>query len=312
MSSTLERDELRPEQRTPTGHRSLSVKERNATRRQRTDQVVRSVLTFMMILAMVPLALILIQVIIRGAGVIGWEFFTQAEPPPRRAGGGYAAGFVGTGIMVAWAALMAVPVGILAAVYLVDYGRGWFAGIIRFFTDVMTGIPSVFVGLAVYALIIVGTGGSVGFGAFPGAVALSIIMLPIIVRSAEEILRTVSDELRRGAFALGARKWQTTMKVVLPAAGPGLATGAMLAVARGAGEAAPLILTAFGNVNVITDLFNVAIGAVPLQIYNGVRQPFAPGIERAWGGALSLIAIVLVLTVVARYIGARAKKVHRA
>jgi phosphate transport system permease protein len=312
VSRTIENRTLGPDELTRTGYRRLAVKERNASRRQRTDRVIGTLLTVVMILAVIPLALILIQVIIRGAGVIGWEFFTQAEPPPRREGGGYAAGFVGTGIMVTWAALMAIPVGILAAVYLVDYGRGWFSGVIRFFTDVMTGIPSVFVGLAVYALIIVGSGGSIGFGAFPGAVALAVIMLPIVVRSSEEILRTVSDELRRGAFALGARKWQTTMKVVLPAAGPGLATGAMLAVARGAGEAAPLILTAFGNVNIITDLFNVAIGAVPLQIYNGARQPFEEGIERAWGGALSLIAIVLILTVAARYAGARAKKVHRA
>lgn len=312
MSRTLEDRTFGPDELTPTGHRRLAVKERNASRRQRVDRVIRTLLTVVMILAMIPLVLILIQVIIRGAGVIGWEFFTQAEPPPRRDGGGYAAGFVGTGIMVTWAALMAIPVGILAAVYLVDFGRGWFSGVIRFFTDVMTGIPSVFVGLAVYALIIVGSGGTIRFGAFPGAVALAIIMLPIVVRSSEEILRTVSDELRRGAFALGARKWQTTMKVVLPAAGPGLATGAMLAVARGAGEAAPLILTAFGNVNIITDLFNVAIGAVPLQIYNGARQPFEAGIERAWGGALSLIAIVLILTVAARYVGARAKKAHRA
>ena len=312
MSRTLEDRTFGPDELTPTGHRRLAVKERNASRRQRVDRVIRTLLTVVMILAMIPLVLILIQVIIRGAGVIGWEFFTQAEPPPRRDGGGYDAGFVGTGIMVTWAALMAIPVGILAAVYLVDFGRGWFSGVIRFFTDVMTGIPSVFVGLAVYALIIVGSGGTIRFGAFPGAVALAIIMLPIVVRSSEEILRTVSDELRRGAFALGARKWQTTMKVVLPAAGPGLATGAMLAVARGAGEAAPLILTAFGNVNIITDLFNVAIGAVPLQIYNGARQPFEAGIERAWGGALSLIAIVLILTVAARYVGARAKKAHRA
>jgi phosphate transport system permease protein len=309
MSQVLE-TELRPDQRTSTGHRSLKVKEPNATRRQRVDQVIAVLLTWVMIIAMIPLVLIMIQVIIRGGGVIGLDFLAQAEPPPRREGGGYAAGFVGTGIMVAWAALMAVPVGILAAVYLVDYGKGWFAGLIRFFTDVMTGIPSVFVGLAVYALLIVS--GVTGFGAFPGAVALGIIMLPIIVRSSEEVRRTVSDDLRRGAYALGARKWQTTMKVVLPAAGPGLATGVMLAVARGAGEAAPLILTAFGNVNIITDLFNTAIGALPLQIYNGARQPFAPGIERAWGGALCLIAIVLILTVTARYIGARARKAHRA
>lgn len=259
-----------------------------------------------MLVASIPLLLILVEVARRGLSVINWDFFTMAEPPPRREGGGYAAGFVGTGIMVAWASLLAVPTGILAAVYLVDYGRGVLAGIIRFFTDVMTGIPSVFIGLAVYALIIIGSGRTITFGAFPGAVAIAIIMLPIVVRSAEEILRTVPAELRAASFALGARRWQTTLRVVLPAAAPGLTTGSMLAIARGAGETAPLILTAFGNVNVVTDLFNVAMGALTLQIYNGARQPFTPGIERAWGGALALLAIVLVLTVVARWIGSRA------
>lgn len=277
-----------------------------ARRRRRTDRAVTVVLTVLMVLASVPLLLIVVEVARRGAAVVSWEFLTQAEPPPRRAGGGYAAGFVGTGILVAWASLMAIPTGILAAVYLVDYGKGWLAGTIRFFTDVMTGIPSVFVGLAVYALLILGSGQRVRFGAFPGAVALAIMMLPIVVRSAEEILKTVPGELRSGAYALGARRWQTTIKVVLPAAAPGLATGSMLAVARAAGETAPLILTAFGNINVVTDLFNVAIGALTLQIYNGARQPFGPGIERAWGGALCLLATVLVLTVAARWVGARA------
>jgi phosphate transport system permease protein len=208
--------------------------------------------------------------------------------------------------MVTWASLMAVPIGILAAIYIVDYGKGLLSTVIRFFTDVMTGIPSVFVGLAVYSLIILGSDRRITFGAFPGAIAIAIVMLPIIVRTSEEILKTVPDELRAGAFALGARRWQTTLKVVLPAAGPGLATGTMLAVARGAGETAPLILTAFGNINVITQLVNVAMGALTLQIYNGARQPFAAGIERAWGGALSLLVIVLVMTVLARWIGSRA------
>jgi len=291
---------------TPTGHRSLAAKQGNAGRRERRDRVVGVVLAILMAIASIPLFLIAFEVVRNGIGVINWDFFTMEEPPPRREGGGYAAGFVGTFIMVTWASLMAVPVGILAAVYLVDYGKGWFAVVIRFFTDVMTGIPSVFVGLAVYALIILGSGRNITFGAFPGAVAIAIVMLPIVVRTAEEIIKTVPDELRQGAFALGARRWQTTLRVVLPAAGPGLATGSMLAVARGAGETAPLILTAFGNVFVVTALFNTAMGALTLQIYNGARQPFAPGIERAWGGALSLLVIVLLLTVVARWIGSKA------
>lgn len=293
---------------TPTGHRSLQDEQGNARRRKRRDRAVKGALTALMVVASIPLVLILVEVARRGVAVIDWGFFTQPEPPPRRERGGYAAGFVGTLIIVTWAALMAVPIGILAAVYLVDYGRGLFTGVIRFFTDVMTGIPSVFVGLAVYALIILGSGGRLGFGALPGAIAIAIVMLPIVVRTSEEILKTVPDELKAGALALGARRWQTTVRVVLPAAGPGLATGTMLAVARGAGETAPLILTAFGNINVVTQLVNVAIGALTLQIYNGARQPFAPGIERAWGGALALLVIVLIMTVAARWVGSRSAR----
>lgn len=303
---TTQVTDLAPDQVTSTGHRSLSVTQGNAPSRMRRDRRWMVVLTILMAIASIPLVLIAVEVIRRGAAVISLEFFTQAEPPPRREGGGYAAGFVGTFIMVTWASLMAVPIGILAAVYIVDYGKGLLSTVIRFFTDVMTGIPSVFVGLAVYALIILGSDRRITFGALPGAIAIAIVMLPIVVRTSEEILKTVPDELRAGAFALGARRWQTTLKVVLPAAGPGLATGTMLAVARGAGETAPLILTAFGNINVITQLVNVAMGALTLQIYNGARQPFAAGIERAWGGALSLLVIVLVMTVLARWIGSRA------
>ena len=287
-------------------YRSLRIKQGNYGRRMRTERLVGALLVVFMVLAAIPLFLIMFEVIRRGAGVISWEFLTSREVPPAREGGGYAAGFIGTGIMVGWAAAFAIPTGIFAAVYLTEYGKGLFAAVIRFFTDVMTGIPSVFVGLAVYFLIINQTGFT--FGAFPGAVAIGIIMLPIVVRSSEEILRTVPDDLRQGSLAMGARRWQTTLKVVLPAAGPGLSTGAMLAVARAAGETAPLILTAFGSNAIVTALFNQPINAVPLQIYNGARQPFAPGIERAWGGALCLMVLVLALTVSARWIGARFSK----
>jgi phosphate transport system permease protein len=295
---------------TPTGHRSLTEQEGNAPGRRRVDRIIRYSLIVAMVIASIPILLIALEVLRRGAAVVSWEFLTTRERPPARPGGGYAAGFVGTGIMVTWATLMAVPVGILAAVYLTEYGKGWFAKAISFVTDVMTGIPSVFVGLAVYALLILGSGGQIRFGAFPGAIALAIVMLPIIVRSSEEILKTVPDTLRAGSLALGARRWQTTLKVVLPAAGPGLTTGVMLAVARAAGETAPLLLTAFGNTQIVTDLFNVSIMALTLQIYDGARQPFAPGIQRAWGGALCLLILVLLLTVAARWIGARATKAH--
>ncbi|MGC0251391.1 phosphate ABC transporter permease PstA [Pseudactinotalea sp. Z1748] len=308
MTHTL----TRPNEKSgPSVPAPLTSRTGNGRRRKRFDAATRVVLTFLMVLAAIPLLLIIIEVVRMGAGVISWEFFTRREHPPAREGGGYAAGFIGTGIIMLMAIGISVPLGLAAAVYLVDYGTGSFTTLIRFVTDVMTGIPSVFIGLAVYAILVLGTGQVVGFGAFTGAVAIAIVMLPIVVRSCEEVLKTVSADIRRGSFALGARKWQTTTRVVLPAAAPGLTTSVMLAIARGAGETAPLILTAFGNVNIVYAAYNVAISAVPLQIYNGARQPFDPGIERAWGGALALLVVVLVLTVVARYVGARASKAHR-
>ncbi len=162
----------------------------------------------------------------------------------RREGGGFLNGLIGTAIMVGLASVVSVPLGILAAVYLVEYGKGnWLAKLIRFFSDVMTGVPSVFVGLFVYTALVI----QFGFGALMGAASLAIIMMPIIVRSTEEMLKLVPHELKDASYALGAAKWQTITKVILPSAAPGITTGVMLAVARAAGETAPLILTALGS-----------------------------------------------------------------
>jgi phosphate transport system permease protein len=179
--------------------------------------------------------------------------------------------------------------------------------LVRFFTDVMTGVPSVFVGLFIYAILVVGTA-DLRFGTFVGSVAIAIMMLPIVLRSSEEILKLVPDSLRNASYGLGARKWQTVSRVVLPAAGPGLATGSMLAVARGAGETAPLILTALGSLTLVTRFQGEAQTSLTLLIYRGATQPFEAGIQRAWGGALSLLALTLLMTVAARVIGSRLTK----
>jgi phosphate transport system permease protein len=292
---------------TLTPARSLQDRQPNARARARKDLLFRVLLTLAMGLAMLPLALIVWQVAIRGAGVVSWEFLTQPEPPWRRPGGGYVAGFFGTAYIMAMAVAMAIPLGIAAAIYLVEYGRNRLANAIQFFTDVMTGVPSIFVGLFVYGLLVVGWGGW-RFGTFVAAVAIAIMMLPIVVRSAEEMLKLVPHELRVGAYALGAHKWQTITKTVLPAAGPGLATGSMLAIARGAGETAPLLLTALGSQIIVTTFQGAAQGALTLQIYRGANQPFTHGIERAWGGALCLLALVLVFTVIGRWLGSRTVK----
>ncbi|WP_278315062.1 phosphate ABC transporter permease PstA [Lolliginicoccus levis] len=288
-------------------HRSLRNRAGNAGRRTISNTVFSSLLTAGMAIAAIPLVLIVSYIAYRGAGVIGIEFFTENEPPYTREGGGYLAGFFGTFYITGLAILMAVPLGIATAVYLVEYGTGKLSMVVRFFTDVMTGIPSIFVGLFVYGLLVSGWI-SLGFGTFAAAVAIAIIMLPIVTRSAEEMLKLVPDEWRNASYGLGAGKAQTIMRTVLPAAAPGLITGSMLAVARGIGETAPLILTALGSVFLVTAFQGDPQAAVPLQIYNGARQPFEAGLERAFGGALALFGLVLFMIIAARIIGARANK----
>ena len=285
----------------PTGTRPLREVDPSSRRRRRRSTAMRVMLLVGMVLAVVPLALIIVEVARRGMGAMGWSFLTETEPPFRREGGGYLQGIVGTFYMVSLATLLSVPLGIMAAVYLVEYGRGWLARIIRFFTDVMTGVPSVFVGLFIYALLI----RDIGFGTLVGALALSVIMLPIVVRSSEEMLRLVPDDQRAASAALGARRWQTITRIVLPTARPGLVTGAMLAVARAAGETAPLLLTALGALSVVTALQGTPQSSLTLLIYDGATQPFAAGQQRAWAGALLLLGIVFVFTALARVVSSR-------
>jgi len=286
---------------------SLRTLTPNAKRRERFSTFM-SVMMFVAVLsAIIPLALLLVQVVLRGGGAFGLEFLTTLEPLSfRDEGGGYLAGIVGTLYMTGIAAVVTIPLGLMAAIYLNEYPKGRYASIVRFFTDVMTGVPSVFVGLAVYALLVSGSGGlGIGFGTLAGAAALGIIMLPIVVRSAEEMLRLVPADMKAAAYGLGARQWQTTLKVTLPAAAPGLATGSILAVARGAGETAPLLMTALGARQVVTSLTGAPQGDIGLLMLDGFRQPFAPGIERAWAGGLTLILMTLSLSIIARVIAAR-------
>lgn len=287
-----------------TAHRSLTDVDARAVKRRRSDRMVRTGLGVAMALAVVPLILILWVVAQKGYQVVSLTFFTEDVVPFRREGGGFRNGFFGSFYIMGIAIAMAVPLGIGAAVYLVEYGRGRLATSVRFFTDVMTGIPSIFVGLFVYAILVIGTV-RIGFGTFVGAVAIALMMLPIVVRASEEMLKLVPDSLRNASFGLGARKWQTVTRVVLPAAAPGLTTSSMLAIARGAGETAPLILTALGSLTLVGAFQGERQSAVPLLIYDNATQPFPPGIARAWGGALCLLAITLLFTIGARIAGSR-------
>lgn len=255
-------------------------------------------------LAVLPLVSILAVTLQTGLGALNLEFLTTTQPLSfRQAGGGFFHGLVGTAMMLGIAIGIAVPLGVLAAVFLTEYPDSRLSRPVRFFTDVMTGVPSIFVGLFVYAALVREAG--LGFGTLPGGVAISILMLPIVVRSAEEILKLVPADLRSASTAMGARRWQTTLFVVIPAAASGLITGVMLAVARGAGETAPLILTAFGTPYLVTALTGQPQTALPLLIFEGARLPFPQAQARAWAGALELVALVLVLTLLARWIGTR-------
>jgi phosphate transport system permease protein len=275
-------------------------------RRRLTDQAMRGTLLVATIVALVPLFLILYYVIKQGIGAWSADFFTT-DPTGRTCFpgqttcsiGGVRSAIVGTLLMVGLATAFAVPAGIGVALYLVEYGKkSRFANIVRYFVDVMTGVPSIVFGLFIYiTLILTGVGG--GFAAWKGSLALALLMLPVVVRSCEVVLNLVPDGLREGALALGAPRWRVMTRIVLPTALPGLITGSLLAVARAAGETAPLLFTAFSLRELSTDYGN-QMNSLPIQIFNDVQAPNDAIVQRAWGAALALVAMILILTILAR------------
>jgi phosphate transport system permease protein len=255
------------------------------------------------VFAIVPLGLVCFYVVSKGAGIIDKHWFTDDIPRQvRRAGPGMAPAIVGTLVITGMAALLAIPLGVLGAIYLNEYGKEKpLARVIRTMSDVMTGVPSIVMGLFIYVVWVTRTKEQSGFA---GALALACLMLPIVIRSTEEILRLVPDELRQGSLALGARRWRTTLTVVLPAALSGIVSGAMLAIARAAGETAPLIAT-IGIVYKVNTSLSGPNTALPAQIFRNAQQPFPGGQARAWGAALTLVVIVLLFTLIARLIASR-------
>jgi phosphate transport system permease protein len=276
-------------------------------RRRRKDKAARGTLAAATLIALVPLVLVIYYLLKRGLGAISWHFFTS-DPTGAFIGdpGGIKSAILGTIEMVALATLISVPIGIGVALYLVEYGRdGKFASVVRYFVDVMTGVPSIVFGLFVYIVLVIGSLGS-GYAAWKGSIALSLLMLPVITRSSEVVLLLVPDSLREAALALGAPRWRIVFRVVLPSAAPGLVTGSLLAVARAAGETAPLLFTAaivFGTTFGLGDRMN----SMPIQIFNDVGQASDVLVQRAWGAALTLVAMVLLLTLVARLVARRSR-----
>ena len=256
-------------------------------------------------LAIVPLILITIYVVKQGASALSVNFFTKVPSGPLDPlAGGIAQAFIGTAIIAGIATAIAVPLGVLTAVYLAEYGRGRFAGVVRIVADVLLSTPSIVAGAFIWSIVVVALG---NFSALAGALALVVLMWPIIARATEEILRLVPQELREGALALGVPRWKVIMRIVIPTAGAGILTAIMLAVARGLGETAPILLTALGNDFINLDPLKPT-DAVPLRVYDYARTPVEALHQIAWGGALVLLVAVLFLSISARVLSSRQKK----
>ncbi|MDQ6804821.1 MAG: phosphate ABC transporter permease PstA [Actinomycetota bacterium] len=268
--------------------------------RRRKDKVMRVLLAAATGVALVPLVLIIYYLIHKGIGQWSGQFFTT-DPNGNFLGypGGVRSAILGTVEIVALAALIAIPLGIAVALYLVEYGRrSLFANVVRYFVDVMTGVPSIVFGLFIFIVLIVSHVGG-NFTGWKGAVALALLMLPIVARSAEVVLNLVPAGLREAALALGAPRWRVVTRVVLPTAASGLVTGSLLAIARGAGETAPLIFT-LGSANGLTFNLSQQMNTLPTQIFSDITSPRNAIVARAWGAALTLVAMILILNLIAR------------
>ncbi|HTZ65300.1 MAG TPA: phosphate ABC transporter permease PstA [Solirubrobacteraceae bacterium] len=260
-------------------------------------------------IAVLPLLLIVYYLLSKGLSAWSISFFTTDPTGNTFFGsaniGGIKSAILGTIEIVALASAISIPIGICVAVWLVEYGRGsWFAQTVRFFVDVLTGVPSILFGLFIYIVLIVGTGTT--YAGYKGSLALSLLMLPIVIRSAEVVLVLVPAALRESALALGAPRWRVIARVVLPTALPGMLTGMLLAVARAAGETAPLLFTAAYAQQTSFDLGGF-MNSLPVQIYKDVTSPTTAVVNRAWGAALTLVVMILLLNVLARLIARRSR-----
>jgi phosphate transport system permease protein len=275
-----------------------------------TKSAIASFLIVMsLVVAIVPLVLIVGYVIARGLDSISWAFLTDDIPILSRSEGpGMGPAVVGTLLITGAATVMAVPLGVLGGIYLNEYSaRSAFGRAISFLAEVMTGVPSIVMGLFVYSIWVL----RFGVSGFAGALALACLMLPVIIRTTEEALKLVAAELRQSAYALGGRKAGTILRVVLPAAAPGIISGALLSVARAAGETAPLLFTILTVNETNTNLFHGPNTTLSVQIFRNAQQVFPGPQERAWGAALTLIAIVFVFTLLSRGLSAVFARKHR-
>ena len=291
--------------------RAVDLREPGGWRRARNQVMIGGMwLAFAVLL--VPLGFVLVTVVSRGVSAISWQFLTNGTIPPNIlpvTEGGMGAAVVGTLEITAFAALLAIPLGVLAAVYINEYSdrHRWLTQLISFMADVMTGVPSIVMGLFIFTIWVL----SFGYSGLAGSLALACLMLPTVIRSSYEMLRLVPSQLREGSYALGATKARVTLTVVLPAAVGGIVSGALLAVARAAGETAPLLFTILTVESTNTNLFSGPNTALATQIFANATSPFQGAQDRAWGSALTLIAIAFILMIAARLVTARFAKNSR-
>ena len=259
-------------------------------KRKLKSQLIIGVLLFLALLACFPFLFISGYVLYKGFGSLDLAFFTQLPKGPGETGGGMANAIMGSGVMVFLSCAIGIPWGMAAGVYLSEYGTGKTARILRFSTDLLTSVPSIVIGIFTYGLIVV----YFGFSAYAGAFALATIMLPIVARSTEEIMKLIPNHVREAGLALGLPRWKVIMRILVPGCVGALVTGIMLAIARVAGETAPLLFTALGN-QFFSDSLNQPTASLPVQIYNFAKSGF-PDLERqAWAGALVLVLFVFLI-----------------
>jgi phosphate transport system permease protein len=293
-----------------TGHGAPNLQEPAGWRRTK-NRIATILMWLSFVVVIIPLVFVLYTVIARGISVISWQFLTSPIPPSVFPAdqGGIGPAVLGTLEITFLATVIAVPLGILGAVYLNEYGgNNWLSKLIGFMADVMTGVPSIIMGLFIFSIWVL----RFGFSGLAGAFALGALMLPIVIRSTYEMLRLVPNTLREGSYALGASKSRVTLTVVLPAGAGGIVSGALLAVARAAGETAPLLFTILGGLSTANpNPFSGANIALPMLIFQNASSPYPGAQARGWGAALTLIAIAFILMIAARFVTARYARYQR-
>ena len=272
---------------------------RSITLRNWKNHAATAVMLLGTAVVLVPLALVLLHILRMGFSSLSLDFFTNIPKPTGESGGGMANGLLGSAIMITMSACIGLPIGILGAVYLTEFGGSKFASAIRFSADVLAGVPSIITGMVAYTLIVVPMK---GFSALAGAVALALIMIPIVLRTTEEQLKMVPGTLREASLALGVPLWRTSLQVMLKTATKGIVTGVLLAIARISGETAPLLFTALGN-QFWSRKLTEPMAALPLQIFSFAIAPYEDWHKLAWAGALVLVAVMFTLNIGARLLG---------